>query len=279
MPHLTSFDGTNVFYKYHKGSHPLTLVFLHGVGSNQTVWKKELRYFQSHGYSTLTLDLRGHGKSDAPEEFERYGLPDFAKDVYTILKQENIKNFCLIGHSLGGAIAINYCMNHKRNYPSSMILIESASTYPFTHDRLLNKSPYVTHVLRFIAKHKLTREKHVHHFKDCDLSTDGLDYDLHMASHLMHLTPLQSLVRTLDNVEKYVFKNQKRIDHTLKHLRIPTLLIAGELDRVVPVKFSKRIQKLDKKAKLNIIKNAHHEVIIKHAREVNKVMNNFISQL
>jgi pimeloyl-ACP methyl ester carboxylesterase len=276
---LRSFDGTNIFYRYHRGENPLTLVFLHGVGGNWTVWRKELQYFQRHGYSTIAVDLRGHGKSDAPEEFKCYQLPYFARDIYELLKAEQIDKFILIGHSLGGAIAINYCMIHKRRYPKSIILIESASTYPFDHNRLLNMNPYVTHLLRFIANHKPTQEKHFFHIKDVDLSETGIKAELHLISHLVHLTPLRTIIKTLDNVERYVFKNQKQIDETLKHLRIPTLLIAGQCDRTVPPKFSERIKELDKQAELRIMKDAHHKIIIRHAHEVNVTINEFLKKI
>ncbi len=270
-----SFDGTRLFYIHHKGKLPHTLLFLHGVGGNWTVWKKEIEHFQNKGYSTLTFDMRGHGQSDAPEPFQKYQVPHFTRDIYGLLQKLRIPKFTLIGHSLGGAIAINYCMSHKRKYPTSLILVESASTFPYDHNRLLNMRPYVTHLLRFIASHKLTRKHHFKHFKDVDLSMKGMVARLHLISHLMHLTPLCSLVRTLDNVEKYAFKNQGQIDRALKHLKIPTLVIAGEKDRVIPPKFSFLIKRLDKRAELRILKGAHR-VIIHHAEEVSKAMEGFL---
>ena len=87
---LSSFDGTQIFYLYDKTDNPHTLVFLHGVGSNWTVWKKEIEYFQSKGYSTLTLDLRGHGESGTPMDFNKYRLPNFSRDIYNVLKSSKL---------------------------------------------------------------------------------------------------------------------------------------------------------------------------------------------
>ncbi len=277
MGKFTSFDGTNIFYLYNKRKSRTTLVFLHGVGSNWTVWKKELRYFAEKGYSTLVLDLRGHGKSGAPEDFKRYKLPYFTRDIYCLLKKLRITNFGLIGHSLGAAIAIIYCKRYRRKYPHSLILVEGASTYPFKHDRMLNHGPYLTHILRFIAKHKLTSKQHVFKFHETDLSEEGLVQDMHIISHILHLTPLRTIVKTLDNVEKYVFKNQKGIDHALSSMKIPTLLIAGTEDTTVPLKFTERIHDLNKRASMKIIKGAHHEAIISKAHEVSSVINNFMN--
>ena len=274
---IRSFDWTKIYYRYHQGSKDHTLVFLHGVGGNWTVWKKEIAYFQKKGYSTLALDLRGHGMSGAPKKFKKYQLYRFSMDVSRILKKEKINDFSLVGHSLGGAIIINYCMRYKNKLPHSLVLIESASTYPFEHERLLNRSPYVSHFLRFIAEHKLTKRDHFFHLKDIDLSSGGIKENIHLISHLLHLTPLRSIVRSLDNLEKYVFKNQKKIDYTLKHFSGPILVIGGGKDQVVPPKYSRIIKNLNKKAHLKILRGAHHLAIVDDAEKVNRTMFDFFS--
>ena len=278
MGKFISFDKTEIHYFHDQKNSPLTIVFIHGVGGNWTVWKNEMRYFQRKGYSTLVLDLRGHGMSGAPEAFENYKLPFFTKDIYQLLNHKKINNFVLVGHSLGAAIAINYCMLYKKNYPSSVILVEGSSTYPFSHNHLLNLNPYITHLLRFISQHKLTKKEHLFHLHDVDLSLKGIREDLHLISHLIHLTPLRSIVKTLDNVEKYVFKNQKRIDETLRHLKVPTLLIAGEKDQTIPLKFTRKIKRLNKNAKMQIIKGGHHETIIERPTEVSQAIYRFIKE-
>ena len=89
---ITSFDGCIISYQHfkkkrfksvNKKEQP-TLVLLHGVGSNCTVWRNELRFFLQQGYSILNIDLRGHGQSGTPKEFERYQLPHFSKDLYIL---------------------------------------------------------------------------------------------------------------------------------------------------------------------------------------------------
>ncbi len=273
---IPSYDGTKISYLYHRGRNPLTLVFVHGVGANWTVWKKEIRYFQRKGYSTLALDLRGHGRSEAPPEFQKYEMPCFTNDIYYILQQERIKRFCLIGHSLGGAIALDYCILHKHHYPRSLILVESASTYPFYHNRLFNLRPYVTYILRFITRHKINPRKNFDFLYDIDLSVKGVKRKLHFLIHIFHLTVLRSIIFTLDNVEQYVFQNQRHIDATLRHLSIPTLVLAGELDRVIPVHFSEQIHRLDPRAVLRVLSGAHHRVVVEDPRQVSTVLYEFL---
>ena len=275
--YLNSFDGTKIHYLYHQGKNKQTLVFLHGVGGNWTVWKKEIKFFQKKGYSTLAVDLRGHGKSDAPEEFKKYQLPYFARDINEIIKKEGIDKFTLIGHSLGGCISIVYCVNHKQELPASLILVETCSIYPFGHNNMLNFGPYLTDFLRFIASHKATHRQHFFHFKEADLSAEGIKGQLSLISHLIHLTPLRSIVKALDNAEAYAFNNQPKINKTLKNLDFPTLIIAGEYDKVIPIKFSKHMQKLTKNAKLDILK-CGHDITVEKPEEVSQEILTFLKE-
>ena len=273
--YLNSFDNTQIYYNYSPQKNPFTLVFLHGVGGNWTLWKKEIEYFQQKGYSTLALDLRGHGASQYLPDFASYRLYCFSRDVHYVLKKENINNFSLIGHSIGGGVAINYLMRYKSLYPKSLVLVDTAITYPFDHNHLLNMNSYFTKFLRFIANYPLTVEKHLPHLKDIDLSVEGIKQQIHLISHLLHFTPLFSLVKALDNLEQYVFHNQKRIDLTLSSLKIPTLIISGEKDETIPMQFSKHIKELKKDAQLKIIKEGHHRVIVDKYDEVSRVMQQF----
>lgn len=97
---LKSFDGTKIYYKINRKS-GLFLIFVHGWTNNWSVWEKEIKFFQKKGYSTLTLDLRGHGQSDKPQNKKQYRFQCFAKDINEIIKKEKINNFVLIGHSMG----------------------------------------------------------------------------------------------------------------------------------------------------------------------------------
>lgn len=273
---LASFDRTKIYYNYSKGKLPLCLVFLHGVGGNWTVWKKEVEFFQKKGFSTIAIDLRGHGLSDAPNEFEKYQLTNFSRDIYLILQKEKIKKFALVGHSLGGGVAINYCVNFPKKLPSALVLVESACLYPFYHSGLLNRGPYVNHFLRFISEHKLMHRKYFFHFKDVDLSAEGMKWNFNLISHLLHLTPLRTVVKALDNVECYVFKNKKKIQDTLRGLKIPVLIIAGDKDPVIPPQFSLIMKRLMKSSQLSVLKDNHHLVIMEKADEVSNIMHNFL---
>ena len=79
------------------------VVFLHGAGCDHTVWQLPARWFGWHGYSVLAVDLPGHGRSEGAPLAT---VPDLARWVVHLLDAAGAKTATLIGHSMGGAIAI-----------------------------------------------------------------------------------------------------------------------------------------------------------------------------
>lgn len=270
-----SFDGTRISYHFSRGQLPLTLIFLHGVGANWTVWKHELRHFQQRNFPTLALDLRGHGWSDAPEEPEKYCLQNFSRDLYELIKAEKIRRFALIGHSLGGSIAVVYCMEHHDHFPTSIILVESATSYPFRHHQLFYLGPRLSKLFHFLARHQL-----IHHpllTKDTDLSLEGIREEFHMLYHLLRLTTIRSVVKTLEKAEQFAREYKQRINQTLHRLTIPALLIAGEQDGIIPPHFSKYIFKLVRRAELKVVPG-DHRVVIQQAPEISQLIDEFLQR-
>lgn len=280
---IPSFDGTKLYCIHHRGEKPLTMVFLHGVGTNWTVWKKEIEYFQRQGFPTLTLDMRGHGLSEVPEDSHKYQMPHFTRDIYQVLRTRKVHNFCLVGHSFGGAIALHYCMLYKQRYPRSLVMVESSSSYPFQHNRLFNLPVLASTLLRYIVARPIRQQVHswYHHFSrlhEIDLTMKGLKAELHLLQHLLQRVPWRSAVQTLDNTERYVHQNQDKIYQALRHLNLPTLIIAGEKDRIIPPRYSQKIRRLHKKAELKIIEGANHRMLVRDCQQVSLLIHSFLGE-
>lgn len=84
-----------------KGNGDTTLLLIHGSCIDQTYWKQQVNYFSSN-YKVVTFDLPGHGKSG--KERKHWTTQGFAEDVITVIRELDLKNIILIGHSWGGDI-------------------------------------------------------------------------------------------------------------------------------------------------------------------------------
>lgn len=271
---ISSFDDTKLYYVHKKNINPHTLVFLHGIGANWTVWRDEIDFFDKKGYSLLAPDLRGHGLSECPHDDEKYNITHFVKDLKHILKAEGIDNFTLIGHSLGGAIAIVYCGEYDR-MPKSMVLLDTAHRYPFQQDREFNLSPVIVKFLRFLAKHDNLRENHFPHLSD-GKNLKKFRNNHHILFQLLYHTPLKSIFKCLETIHDYAEKNIKEIEQTLHSLDMPVLIMTGFKDGIIDYKYSLELHKLINKSKLKVFRNAHHLIQIEKPREVNRNISNFL---
>jgi len=98
LPYLTR-DGVKLYYD-ETGSGP-TMVFIHGWCCNRTYFAPQYEHF-SKRQRVITVDLRGHGESDAPEG--EYSMPVFADDVAWMLGELGVTSAVVVGHSMGGSV-------------------------------------------------------------------------------------------------------------------------------------------------------------------------------
>ena len=93
-------DNANISYQV-KGNNDITLLFVHGSYIDQTYWKNQVAFF-SQDYKVVTVDLPAHGQSGSGRK--NWSVQGFAEDVIAVIKELNLYNVILIGHSMGAAI-------------------------------------------------------------------------------------------------------------------------------------------------------------------------------
>ncbi len=121
MPNFTTKNGTKLFYTRTKGKTP-TLLFIHGLGANHTVWDKFLKKLAQ--FSTVTVDLQGHGKSESTLNCNPAQLREEVTQLITHLK---ITNYIAIGHSFGGIVAAELARNKTKGL-KGIVLISSPTS-------------------------------------------------------------------------------------------------------------------------------------------------------
>ncbi|HTJ52827.1 MAG TPA: alpha/beta hydrolase [Cyclobacteriaceae bacterium] len=88
------------------GENDTTLLFIHGWNLNQTYWANQVTSL-SKRFTVVTLDLAGHGNSG--RDRKNWTVEAFAKDILSIIEKESLNQIILVGHSIGGEIALDVC--------------------------------------------------------------------------------------------------------------------------------------------------------------------------
>ena len=101
MPTATV-NGVRLYYEVH-GDSGEPLVLVHGYTGDITDWRHQLPEF-SRTHRVLTMELRGHGRSEAPSDRSSYTVEQMASDVEALVDQVGFERYHLLGHSMGGAV-------------------------------------------------------------------------------------------------------------------------------------------------------------------------------
>ena len=109
MPHLDR-DGVRLYYE-EAGSGSPPLVLIHGWTCDHTFLQPQFEHFR-RSHRVISLDLRGHGRSDKPEQV--YSMSAFADDVAWLCAQLKVERPVVVGHSMGGVIALVLAAGHPR---------------------------------------------------------------------------------------------------------------------------------------------------------------------
>ncbi len=111
-------DGVVLAYDDAGSGYP-PLVFVHGAACSRRFWCQQVPRFSSD-HRVVTLDLRGHGESDAPSE--RYTVRLFADDLASTCMQSGIESPVVIGHSLGGLVALDFASAYPDRVAAAVLI-------------------------------------------------------------------------------------------------------------------------------------------------------------
>lgn len=118
---VKSSDGVEIAYSVYGKGEP-ALIFVHGWGWDQSLWKGQAAKFSSK-YKVVTLDLAGHGESG--KKRKNFTIKDFGNDVVSVINKLQLKKVILVGHSMGGIINLEV----YRQIKDKVVGIIGADTY------------------------------------------------------------------------------------------------------------------------------------------------------
>lgn len=242
-----------IYYKDWGSGQPI--VFSHGWPLSADAWEDQMFFLASRGYRCIAHDRRGHGRSSQP--WTGYDYDTFADDLALLTEALNLKDAIHVGHSMGGGEVARYIGRHGTKRVAKAVLI--AAVPPLMLKTPANPGGLPVDVFDDIRAHLLADRSQF--WKDLSLSFFGYNRPGTKTSEgLRESFWRQGMQASIKGVFDCV-KAFSETDFTedLKKFDIPTLILHGDDDQIVPIDDSSRLSaKIVKNAQLKVYKGASH---------------------
>ncbi len=271
MSTISTQDGTQIFYKdWGKGD---PVVFSHGWPLTADAWESQMVFLASHGYRCIAHDRRGHGRSSQP--WSGNDMDTYADDLAGLLASLDLKRATLVGHSTGGGEVARYIGRHGTQRVCKAVLVGSVT--PIMLKTGDNPDGLPMDVFDKIRA-GVTADRS-QFFKDLTTTFFGANRNGSKVSQGMRDSFwLQGMAGSLKS-ELDCIKAFSETDFTadLKRFDVPTLIIHGDDDQIVPIKTTAmRSEKLIKGAKLKTYQGGDHGLADTHKERLNQDLLEFL---
>lgn len=232
------------------------VIFVHGVGSTAAIWDAQLRAF-ADSHRCFAVELRGNGAGPDPDPL-RITREGYAGDVLAIADAAGLERFHFVGCSLGGVIAFEL-WKHHRDRITSLTLAGSFARYP-------DGQTYAGNVA------------------EAARAAGSMEAFARQRAAKLGLPP-QRLAETIEQMAaKSLPCYLAAIDATwtgdyrdiLPSISVPTLVISGARDAIVPIDLSREIAKAIPGAQLEVLENAGHVSNADDPQAFNALLRNFL---
>jgi len=258
----------NIYYEIHGKGEPLVLIY--GYAGHSGLWFRQIPVL-SKKYQVIVFDNRGAGRSEKPDA--PYTVAMMARDVAGLLDVIGIDAAHIFGISMGGMIAQHFALSYPERVISLILGCTNcggvhsiqpepeslAALFDYEHFKKITTEEVVRQAMPFCYSQKFIEE-------NPDI------VDKRVAKQLEYPTPRHGAARQAEAV----------ISHDtyelLPKIKSPTLVIAGDSDRLIPAENSRILASRIPEAELVVIKGAGHEFFIEDAEEANKTILDFLGR-
>lgn len=256
-------NGINMYYEITGEGYPL--VFIHGLGSSHRDWEEQIPVF-SKDYKCITMDLRGHGWTDKPDE--QYSIPQFASDVAELLKALNVSDAYVVGLSLGSAVAFHLAISYP-NLVRKLVITNMSAAVPYK--TFSDKKTFFirTLIVKFLGMKKMGETIAPKLFVKQDAHNEK--WRKKMAARWAENDP-KAYLSSL-----YALENWNVMDE-LHEIKCPTLVIHSDED-YFPLEHKKKYTSLIPKGEIIIVKDARHGLPMEKPEEYNKIVAEFLKRV
>jgi non-heme chloroperoxidase len=275
MPYITvgkeNSGNIDLYYEDHGSGQPVVLI--HGYPLSGASWEKQIAVLLAAGHRVITYDRRGFGKSSQPTT--GYNNDTFAGDLHKLVTRLELRDFALVGFSMGGGEVARYLGKYGSKGVSKAVFISAVP--PFLLKTPDNPEGVDGSVFEGIQKAVVADRyafftEFFKNFYNTDLLL-GKRVSEQAVQASWNVAAGASATASLACVSTW----HEDFRNDLTRVDVPTLVIHGDADRILPITASGlRTAKLIKGARLSVVKDGPHCITWTHAEQVNGALLEFL---
>ena len=273
MSFVTTKDGTQIFYKDWGKGQPI--VFSHGWPLTADAFEDQMFFLAQNGYRCIAHDRRGHGRSG--QSWDGNDMDTYADDLNTLVESLDLKDAIHVGHSTGGGEVTRYIGRHGTARVAKAVLINAVPPLLLKTESTPNGFP-IEVIDQWRASIQADRNQFMTEFRVpfYGFNRSGAKVSQGLLDSFLLQTMLTSLPATY-----YCIKAFAETDFTedLKKFDVPTLIMHGDDDQVVPIAISALVSsKIVKGATLKVYPGLPHGMCSTHKDLINADLLDFIKK-
>ncbi|MDN7424837.1 alpha/beta fold hydrolase [Burkholderia sp. AU45388] len=234
MPYVTTKDNVEIFYKDWGPKDAQPVMFHHGWPLSSDDWDAQLLFFVQNGYRVIAHDRRGHGRS--AQVWDGHDMDHYAADAFAVVEALDLRNAVHIGHSTGGGEVARYVAKHGEpaGRVAKAVLVSAVSPLMLKTE----SNPEGLPLEVFDGFRKALADNRAQFFLDVP---SGPFYGFNREGATVHQGVIRNWWRQgMEGSAKAHYDGIKAFSETdqtedLKSISVPTLVLHGEDDQIVPI--------------------------------------------